>query len=216
MAQTKTLAASSLAELREEVLDMLTTHFSRDTIALDEFERRSQSAANADNKAKLLMLVADLPEIEDAEPRKAAPREALEPGGEINVNYGDAPESDHAVNIFFGSSRKGAFKAPRLMSSINIFGGMDIDLREAYIPKEGMTIRALCVFGGLDIKVPLGARLKVKGIGVFGGFDHRSNEPEDPNTPLIVVEGLAVFGGVDVKAQSRKQKKIGEIIKELF
>ena len=67
------------------------------------------------------------------------------------------------------------------------------------VPAEGVSINCLCIFGGVDIIVPPGMRLHVRGMGIFGGFDRSENQVDDPTAPTIVVEGIALFGGVSVR-----------------
>ena len=94
------------------------------------------------------------------------------------------------------------WQAPRNLTTLCVFGGCNIDFRKAVVPEEGVAISCLCLFGGVDIVVPPGMRVRVRGVGIFGGFDRTANEVDDPYAPTIVVEGLALFGGVSVRVRA--------------
>ena len=65
-------------------------------------------------------------------------------------------------------------------------------------------LKAVAVFGGVEITVPEGLRLEVEGVGIFGGFSHQTGEEGDPGAPLVRITGVAFFGGVDVKRGPRR------------
>jgi hypothetical protein len=92
---------------------------------------------------------------------------------------------------------------------VTVFGGADIDLRDAILPGPEITIRAVAVFGGMSITVPPEMRVVDSGIAVFGGRDvtGSSAESERPDSPVLRLEGACVFGGIDVKHKQRKPKR---------
>lgn len=187
-------------ELREKVTDDLVRHYSQERVSLEDFELRASLVAKAAARAEILAQVADLPPL-PAEDKPERDRKAA-PASGWKVASGAARMSDVNIAIFSGSDYKGVWQVPRNLNSLCIFGGSNIDLRRAVVPPEGVTIRCLCLFGGVDIVVPPGMRLQVRGIGVFGGFDRTSNEVDDPYAPTVVVEGLALFGGVSVRVKA--------------
>lgn len=79
-----------------------------------------------------------------------------------------------------------------------IFGGVDCDLRGAFIEQD-CVIKANAIFGGIDIFVPEGVNVKVHSTSIFGGVDNKEhkNSPENPHT--IFVHANCIFGGVDIK-----------------
>lgn len=79
-----------------------------------------------------------------------------------------------------------------------IFGGVELDLRGAII-KNDIEISATAIFGGIDIFVPSGVRVKVSSIPIFGGVSNKTLASEDPNAPVIYVNATCMFGGVDIK-----------------
>jgi hypothetical protein len=187
--------------LRDRVMDDLVKQYSLERVDLDEFERRTELVSKAATRGELIAQVADLPDL-PAEGEKRPEARAPAAGSAWRVNARDPRPSDFAVAIFGGSDYRGVWQAPRALTTLCVFGGSSIDFRKAVVPPEGVTISCLCLFGGVDVIVPPGMRVHVRGIGIFGGFDRTSNEVEDPEAPTIVVEGLALFGGVSVRVRA--------------
>jgi len=186
-------------ELRDRVIDDLVKHYSRESIDLNEFERRTALAAKASSRGELIAQVSDLPELPPESRRETGTRQRPSRQYSWSVYEGEARQNDFAVAIFGGSDFRGVWKAPLRLSAMALFGGTSIDLRKAVVPAEGMPISCVCAFGGVDIIAPRGMRVHTRGVGVFGGFDRADNEPDDPYAPTITIEGVAFFGGVSVK-----------------
>ena len=91
---------------------------------------------------------------------------------------------------FTGNDFKGA--------SLNaIFGGIDLDLRNAEIEQEQI-INATAVFGGIDILVPSNVNVEVKSNSIFGGVSNKSIVHKE-NIPTIYIKAFCLFGGVEIK-----------------
>lgn len=83
-----------------------------------------------------------------------------------------------------------------------VFGGYEIDLRNADIAGESAVLDLNAVFGGIDVKVPVSWAVVIKGAGVFGAFQDSTAQPDPrlfPNPKRLIVKGGAVFGGVEIK-----------------
>ena len=81
-----------------------------------------------------------------------------------------------------------------------VFGGIDLDLRPAFITQEAV-IDANAIFGGIEIRVPQNWVVDLRGTGIFGGYEDKTIHPvSDPNVPAprLVVTGSAIFGGVSI------------------
>lgn len=80
-----------------------------------------------------------------------------------------------------------------------IFGGIEVDLREASIAGPTARLDVTAVFGGIEIRVPTNWRVITNGTPVFGGIDDKSlNRNLDANAPTLIVDATAVFGGVEI------------------
>lgn len=80
-----------------------------------------------------------------------------------------------------------------------VFGGATLDLRGAHIDQHAR-VDALALFGGVDVVVPHGWRIVLRGLPIFGGYEDRTRPdgtlPAD--APVLTVNATAVFGGVSV------------------
>ena len=59
---------------------------------------------------------------------------------------------------------------PSQFSAFAMFGGVDLDLREAKFETPEVRITAVAICGGIDIKVSPEVVVQVEGAGIFGGF----------------------------------------------
>jgi len=80
-----------------------------------------------------------------------------------------------------------------------IFGGIEIDLREAAIQGPRATLDVTAVFGGVEILVPNSWNVIVSGTPIFGGIDDKSiRHPAHMNAPTLLIDATAIFGGVEI------------------
>lgn len=174
--------------LRNRILDDLSEHFSRDILSVDEYERRVQAIYKATTDLELVKINEDLlPPQRYAASQPAAPHWSK-----------DGPEHQQCIAIFSGSTLKGEFAAPTHLDTIAIFGGSDVDLRDAHLPPGGMDIEVAAIFGGVDIKLPADCDFQIQVTAIFGGVNHPPFQKKG-NRPLVRIHGAAVFGGVDIK-----------------
>ena len=83
-----------------------------------------------------------------------------------------------------------------------VFGGFEIDMRNAGIAGPSAVLDLNAVFGGIEVKIPVSWSVVMKGAGVFGGFVDSTVQPDPrlfPSPKKLFVKGGAVFGGVEVK-----------------
>jgi len=80
----------------------------------------------------------------------------------------------------------------------SVFGGAEIDLRDAVFSEEGATIDITSIFGGVEMKVPEYVRVEITGIPIFGGWEDKTRR-KDIDSPLLKINALVIFGGVEVK-----------------
>lgn len=81
-----------------------------------------------------------------------------------------------------------------------LFGGIELDLRDAGMRERPVVVSATALFGGVEIAVPREWNVKVDVLPVFGGAsDERPRYPEEHRDVDLVVTGFAAFGGVGVK-----------------
>ena len=79
------------------------------------------------------------------------------------------------------------------------FGGLELDLREASISKDGAKLNINVAFGGVTIYVPKNCRVKTNGVGILGGWDP-SPKANDIKEPVLEITGSGILGRVEIKA----------------
>jgi hypothetical protein len=184
---------------RDRAASVLNQAMAEGRLTAEEHSERLDSIYAAKTHADLVPMLEDLPAV--AGSRSPAP--VADTSGGIALREG------RIVAVFGGATRKGAWRVPVVSKVVTVFGGADIDLRDAILPGPEITIRATAVFGGMSITVPPEMRVVDSGVAIFGGRDvsGQSAESESPDAPVLRLEGACVFGGIDVKHKERRERK---------
>jgi predicted membrane protein len=85
-----------------------------------------------------------------------------------------------------------------------VFGGAELDFRDADMEGEETVLEVNAVFGGAEIRVPSNWRVEVRAHTLFGGYSDstRGSAPGDPNAAkrkTLILTGTTLFGGVEIK-----------------
>ena len=84
-----------------------------------------------------------------------------------------------------------------------IFGGVNLDLRDAKFEKDTV-IKAFALFGGIDIKVPEGVKVKLKSGFIFGGISDDRKSATEKGKYTIYIDATGGFGGVSITDKAKK------------
>ena len=84
-------------------------------------------------------------------------------------------------------------------SASALFGGVELDLRQAALDPAGATIAASAIFGSIEMVVPRGWRVEVNGTPIFGGLSRKLDPAVPGEGPTLTVDATVIFGGVEVK-----------------
>lgn len=123
-----------------------------------------------------------------------------------------------SIAIFGGSERRVTSDRFTGAEVLALFGGAEIDLRDAGIAQRPAVVEVLAAFGGAEVHVPREWEVRLDVLAIFGGVedsrarvapaaadDDGADRPRGTGTaggsggePDLVVTGLALFGGVDV------------------
>ncbi|MDP9840922.1 DUF1707 SHOCT-like domain-containing protein [Streptosporangium lutulentum] len=172
----------------------------------DHAAERLQVAA-AEGRIELGELDQRLAEVYGAKTRgelERAGRDLPEPGRTDTLVVTDEPSSRFAMSVFGWFTRTGQWVAPREFTSLSMFGGGEIDLRDARFTGHEIRVRAFALWGYTEVVVPDDVEVEVRGFGLFGVFD-RSAARRRRGAPRIVISGLALFGGVGTKAKTARK-----------
>jgi hypothetical protein len=130
---------------------------------------------------------------------------------EHNWSHSSAPRLND-LNIFWGGRRRIVTKNFTGGEIITIFGGFEIDLREADIQGDTAQIEIVTIFGGGEIRIPAHWSVVLETVGIFGGATDRTRHPEQPNRDAsgaataadarpkkLIIKGVCIFGGINLK-----------------
>jgi len=110
----------------------------------------------------------------------------------------------NSVVAFFGREVESSSQQFRGGSILNVFGGTEVDLRNARPVPGGASFDVVNAFGGVDFLVPDGWRVVIRGIPLFGGWSNKTRrEGLGPDAPLLSIEALVAFGGLEVSHGKR-------------
>ncbi|MEU6506576.1 DUF1707 domain-containing protein [Streptomyces sp. NPDC046942] len=197
---------------RERVAEVLRDALAEGRLDMAEFEERLEAAYKARTYGELTPITRDLPAATAPAPVSFT-KEPVEKGSWAARIVGGEGSSTGGVAIMSGFQRKGRWTVPKRFTCLAFMGGGEIDLREANFADHEVEINCVAIMGGVQVTVPPGVEVVVRGIGVMGGFDHpHDDEPPEPGAPRVVIGGFAFWGGVAVerKVTRAEQKRLKE------
>lgn len=179
---------------RDRAASVLNDALAEGRLTPEEHSERLDSIYAAKTQAELVPLIQDLP----------APGEAPVPVRVAAASL-PAPRGASIVAVFAGASRRGTWRVPAESSVVTVFGGANIDLREAVLPGRVIDLRVVSVFGGASITVPPEMLVTDSGVAVFGGRDVPGDDDASGSSdaPLLRLHGACVFGGISVQRRPR-------------
>ncbi|MGW0787632.1 DUF1707 SHOCT-like domain-containing protein [Streptomyces sp. NPDC002911] len=205
---------------RERVAETLREAVAEGRLEMDEFEQRLDATFRARTHGELVPIVRDLPVPGSA----VAPVAGLPPvaghGASASVDWsrriGGPATSTWAFAFWGGFGRKGRWTVGRAFTAFAMWGGGDIDLRQADFEGREVVIRCFTIMGGIQVKVPPDVDLHVNGVGFMGGFDERTKDAGEPapGAPRVRVTGFALMGGVGVERKWSKVQRQRQRLKE--
>lgn len=112
------------------------------------------------------------------------------------------PHSDQSIRaftLFSGSDIRSQSKDFTGGNVTSIFGGAEIDLRDAVLSKKGTSLEITTIFGGVSVYIPENVRVEITGVPIFGGWENKTRRQshEDEELPVLNVHCLTVFGGAE-------------------
>jgi hypothetical protein len=185
---------------RERVAEHLRDALAEGRLDMTEFEERLDAAYKARTYGELAPLTRDLPVPGVSAPVVNMTKQPEQGGGWAGRVVGGEGTSSWAVAVMGGFERKGRWTVPKRFNCFAFWGGGNIDLREANFADREVEINCVAIMGGVDVTVPPGVEVVVRGVGIMGGFDHREDgAPAEPGAPRVIVTGVAFWGGVGVR-----------------
>ncbi|MEU7569522.1 DUF1707 domain-containing protein [Streptomyces fradiae] len=192
---------------RDRVADILREALAEGRLDAEEHGERIDAVYRAKTLGELEPIVRDLPAAASAtapaEPRAAVAYGAYDPAGA-------AGEEEKLVAVFSSTTLRGRRRIGPRTAAFALFGNIEIDLTETTFTQRLTTINATSIFGNVEVTVPENVSLRGTGGGVFSNFEVDTQEADDPEAPVVVVNGYSVFGNVE--ARPRRGKRIADLI----
>ncbi|MFL6279929.1 MAG: LiaI-LiaF-like domain-containing protein [Vicinamibacterales bacterium] len=110
----------------------------------------------------------------------------------------DTHSTVSAIAVLAGLNRRNTSKTFRGGDLTAIFGGCQIDLRQASIEGEAV-IDVFAMWGGIEIRVPENWSVSGRVTPVLGGYDDKTTPVRHAVDQQLVVRGLVIMGGVEIK-----------------
>lgn len=162
---------------REQAIASLREHLAAGRLTLEEFTERMSAALAATTTGDLDAPLRELP---------VAARTRRRP-------------TRFLLALFGSTEREGRLRLRRRALCVSLFGNIDLDLRQATLEGDMITIVAVAAFAALDVYVPEGVEVDLHGLTLFGHKNARGSDVLPmPGTPLVRVYALGAFAGMDV------------------
>ena len=110
-------------------------------------------------------------------------------------------ERGFRASYFFSGGKEQATSPEFSGGEISVvFGGMELDLREASLVHGKAVLEVTVVCGGLELRVPREWRVAIDTTTLFGGTEVKRSQPSSSQaTGELTITGTVVFGGIEVK-----------------
>ncbi|MEU9900647.1 DUF1707 domain-containing protein [Streptomyces phaeochromogenes] len=185
---------------RDRTADILREALAEGRLTAEEHSERVEDVFRAKTVGELEPLVADLPVAHRSRPSAAfAPAPNRPTPGTV-----PPVAEENVVAVFSAAVRKGRWRIGRRTHAYAIFGSVEIDLSEAVFEHQQVVIKAIAVFGNVEIRVPENVSLRGNGGGVLGNFEVDTLDSTDHDAPVVYVDGLAVLGNIEAKPKRGK------------
>ncbi|QKW06738.1 DUF1707 and DUF2154 domain-containing protein [Streptomyces sp. NA04227] len=195
---------------RDRVAEVLRDALAEGRLDMEEFEERLEAAYRARTYGDLAPLTRDLPAAGATSLVKSpggVAATAADDGVHWPARIGGPATSRGAFAFWSGFTRRGTWTVPRLFTAFAMWGGGEIDLREAHFEAEEVVLRCFSVMGGIQVTVPPELTVRVSGVGVMGGFGDEASGPGTPGSPQVTVTGFALMGGVAIERKLRRAER---------
>jgi hypothetical protein len=163
---------------RERVVAVLTEAAADGRLTLGEHAERAEQAYSARTLGDLAVLTADLV-VPSAQPIRVDARRSV-------------------AGIFARERRAGRWVVPESLTVTAVFGEVTLDLREALLQSQHVTIYATAIGGHVELIIPDGIAVVTTDTAIFGRRPAADAPPPPAGTPVIEVRTLALGGRVRI------------------
>jgi hypothetical protein len=206
---------------RDRVADVLREALAEGRLTAEEHAERIEQVYASRTLGDLVPITSDLPvhRLEARLGRQPAAGEQSRP--EVPPAARTAPAGPPLVAVFSDVKRTGRWRVGPATSTWAVFGAVRIDLTEAVLTDPVITVRAVSIFGSINIDVPEHMDVYGGGFAVFGARnmpgetgsagelpagDTGAGGGGFPPRPAVQVTGFSVCGDCNVRRKKRKRR----------
>jgi predicted membrane protein len=123
----------------------------------------------------------------------------------FKTSVSGAVNSMNATSVFGGVERRVSVRDFKYGSVSAVFGGVELDFRDAEMEGEESVMEINVIFGGVEIRVPDHWRVEARNQTLFGGYTDSTRGPAStpggsvPGSKTLVITGQVLFGGIEVQ-----------------
>jgi hypothetical protein len=186
---------------RDRAASLLSNALAEGRLSPQEHSDRLDAIFAAKVQADIVPIVSDLP---GANAAIAAQHDALARADYLGTVEKRGKRA-RIVAVFGGITRKGRWHVPSDLEAITIFGGAELDLRQASLPPGEIRMSTICALGGVEIIVPPELHVIDDGWAIVGGREVPPDTPESsrPDAPVLRLSGITILGGISVRRRAR-------------
>ncbi|MEM7414887.1 MAG: LiaF domain-containing protein [Gemmatimonadota bacterium] len=189
------------AEEREGAVRALTEAFSKDAIAIDEFERRVAEVYDVQDSKALQAIIRDLP---------AAPTSPEATNLPVPVDHAGAlvrPPAQKMTSVLSSIERRVTGPVPEVVDVKSIMGSMELDFRRAEFPPGVTEIRVEAIMGSVEIELPDHVEIQDEKFAFLGNFSikgrkrrkrDRDRDDQQRDAPVVRLTGRSILASVEV------------------
>jgi hypothetical protein len=182
---------------RERAVTRLSDAYARDTLVVEEFERRLEAVFKAADRDQLELLVRDLP-LSAPAPGESRSSGSVAPSG-----------GTRRIAAWFSNvERTGYTDIPRRLDIRVLFGNVELDLTQTNFAIGVTEISIKSTFGNVELFLPPGVVVENDGAALLGSFDcHAPNAQRRegfggaltvPSARIVRITGRALLSSVEV------------------
>lgn len=124
---------------------------------------------------------------------------------ESNTSFTQSDSQAEILDIaaVFGSVKRNIYsKNFKGGDVVAVFGGAEINLRQADFTPPKLVIETVTIFGGCKLLVPSDWIIHNEAVAVFGGVEDKRPQPGSMtrNDKILVLKGFAMFGGIEIRS----------------
>lgn len=193
-----------LEQVREETIDQLVMNYSHGVISEQAFERRLDSAMDAQNNIELAQLV------EDLELKADATYDSIKEQ-EFSPHYGSGRQeaTTKVISVLSSNEHGGHWTVPREITVYALLGSVELDFTDAVFQQPQVNIKVIGGLSGVKIYVPEEITLSTNVFNILGSTENKSGSLKRlQQTPHIQIEGVQILGSVEIKVKRTMKEKL--------